>query len=191
MKTLRLTIGILLFTGCSVFAQEYQMAVRFNLFSPVMRTFTGYIEKAIAEDKTLVLGLSVTDYKPAGSDKRWSGFHILPEYRFYLQEEAFDGFYLAPYFRYQSLVFTEPLIIPTGGGNYVNSTSQLQRTALGGGICIGQQKVLKNISLDAFVGPFYNTVSTRVLKGSPGSGNEIPFGEGITIRAGFAVGVAF
>jgi hypothetical protein len=153
--------------------------VKINIFSPIVKTFNVSYEHALNSSSSFQLGFFYTGY--SASDTKFSGFGITPEYRFYLSEssEAPDGFYAAPFIRYQRFELTDEI-----------SDSKGTLSAVGGGVIVGRQWIFKEkFSLDLFLGPAYYSGSTEVTEGS----DTFDTGafDGFTVRVGITFGIAF
>ena len=80
-----------------------------------------------------------------------SGFIVIPEFRYYLGDEAPRGLYIAPFGRYRSVK------------TQVDSdeASSQTRSAVGGGFVLGYQYKLANgLTFDLFLGPQFKSTST-------------------------------
>ena len=104
---------------------------------------------------------------------------LTPEARFYPKQNAIDGFYLAPYVRYQnfSLENTES----NDKGTY---------TKFGGGLLFGRQWITNSgFTMDLFFGGHYSKGSVDVESGTDSF--DVGKFEGFGLRVGFAIGFAF
>ncbi len=192
MKTFFLAIGILLGSLPSVLAQNN--ALKINLFSPLLRTLSVFCEHKLSTTSSGQLGVYYTGWKDGGS--RISGVGITPEYRYYLSDgkEAIEGFYVAPFLRFQYLTLTEDTFYGYynyQGGNYPNPQYKATLNTAGLGLLIGHQWVFrKRVALDTFIGPGYNVGKVKV---SSGYAQDFPLTglEGFTLRVGVALGIAY
>jgi len=156
-------------------------AIKINLLSPVARTLNLAYEHAINENGSFQLGFFYSGAKV--SDTKISGWGITPEYRFYLsQTPAPNGFYVAPFLRYNSF---------TAEDKSDNSTvNKATVTQFGGGAVVGRQWVFKErVTFDMFIGPKYQNTSTKVTSGTDSFSGSLfnSFG----IRGGITLGIAF
>lgn len=179
MKKQCLTALALLVTFTPLLAQksESRNQVKINVFSPIVRTFSGFYERKISESSSLQLGVSYTGSK--FDELKIRGFGITPEYRYYATNKgAMQGFYVAPFARFQHL-------------NLKNESGSGTLNTLGGGLLLGNQWIFaKGISLDVFLGPSYNSGDVKVKSGE--SEFDIPQAfEGFGIRSGITLGIAF
>ncbi len=175
MKLLVVIAGLVI--SCSIFAQK-KNAIKVNIFSPIVRTGSFFYERALSDGASAQLGFFYTGYKV--SDTKFSGYGITPEFRFYpSRNEDMKGFYLAPFLRYQSFSLSDEL------------NNEATFSSFGGGVLIGGQFLFGNIvTLDIFIGPAYNSGSTKVKSGSADTFSLGSF-DGFGVRPGVTVGIAF
>lgn len=185
MKKILFAAGLLLTAG-SVSAQDN--VIKVNILSPIVKTGSFFFEHKLNESSSLQLGALFTNWSIG--DTKITGFAITPEYRFYLSssKEAMEGFYVAPFVRYQKLNLKNT--------DSFSSSSQSEEASLntfGGGVLIGHQWIFKQrFSLDTFLGPSYNG-GTISYTDSRGSNNDLDAGvfRGFGIRTGITFGIAF
>ncbi|MGZ5190247.1 MAG: DUF3575 domain-containing protein [Flavisolibacter sp.] len=177
-----LTVLVLFATAVTANAQDKgkSNAFKVNLFSPIVKTGSFFYERKINEKQTAQLGVGFTSYNRM--DIKITGLFFTPEYRFYVSGKAMNGFYVAPFGRYQNLKIED------------NSDSaeenKAELTTIGGGVSIGRQWIFSNIiTLDIFAGPSLNSGKVKITSGSdvdvPGTF------QGFGARAGLTLGVAF
>lgn len=167
--------------GSTSGVQAQKSVIKLNLFSPIVSTVSGFYENAFSENTSAQLGFFYTG--ASIGDTKFSGFGITPEIRFYLSEtSAPQGFYAAPFIRYQNFDLTEE-----------NTDSKATLSNFGGGLLIGKQWIFKErIALDAFIGPSY--VSGSIEVESQGTNEDIfETGalNGFGVRLGLSFGIAF
>ncbi|MBN8575651.1 MAG: DUF3575 domain-containing protein [Cytophagales bacterium] len=171
-----LVLVLLVLTGIAAKAQEN--VIKFNIFSPIVKTFNASYERKVSATSSFQLGGFFTSYSPG--ETSFSGFGITPEYRFYLSStEAPEGVYVAPFVRYQSFKLTED-----------TSNSKGTLSTFGGGLVIGKQWIFKEkISLDIFIGPQYSSGKVKVTDGA----DTFDTGafDGFGVRTGLTLGFAF
>lgn len=174
----KLLVIAAIFSSASAFAQ--QNAVKVNILSPIFSTINVSFEHALSETGSLQLGFYYTG--ASVGDTKFSGFGITPEYRIYLSETpAIEGFYLAPYARYQSYTLSTDI-----------DDSEATFSAFGGGVVIGKQWVFKErVTLDLFLGPNYSSGKVEVKTGSEDSFDIGGAFDGFGIRTGLTLGIAF
>ncbi len=182
MKNLNLIVTAgFLFLSVTFSQAQKRDGIKVNLLSPLMRTASFFYEHTLDEQSSLNVGFLYTGMTPG--DTKIRGWALTPEYRFYLgNNPAPDGFYVAPYLRYQSLNFS-----------YEEGTedSEADLSGIGGGLLIGRQWLFKDVvTYDLFFGPSYVSANWDVK-----SGNESDFDsdswEGFGIRAGMTLGIRF
>jgi hypothetical protein len=155
--------------------------IKANLFSPVVRTGSFFYERVVSEKNSFQLGFFYTGATIA-DETRVRGFGITPEYRFYLsQKPAPQGFYVAPFARYQNLALTD-----------VELEFKGTLSSIGGGAVVGGQWLFNNrISLDLFGGPSYSTRNIKTDDGVSEDSFTLTGLGGFGIRFGLTLGVAF
>ena len=188
MKKILLAAAAVAATSASAVAQDN--VIKVNILSPLVKTGSFFYEHKLNDNSSLQLGLLFTSWKDGGS--KVSGFGITPEYRFYLSERspAPDGFYVAPYLRYQSLKLSDTY--PSFNGTAM-TTDEATLNTFGGGIVVGRQWIFKRrFSLDVFLGPGYNggEVTVKSSGSDPETFDPGPF-KGFTVRTGITFGIAF
>lgn len=193
-KTLLLAITLLtLVAGSTLKAQKN--VIKANVFSPLVRTGSFFYERGLNDNSSLQLGVYFTAF--SAGDAKWRGFGITPEYRYYPSGNGVDGFYLAPFVRYQSITISQEYenIIFDFNGNTTSKTeeSSATLTTFGGGFLVGRQWIFgEHISLDTFIGPCFNTGSASAISTED---DDVDFDsgsfEGFGVRFGLTVGFAF
>ena len=106
-----LLLGAILLAAAEAQAQNHVLKV--DVLQPIVNTAALSYERKLGESSSFQLGISVTVKYPEGGDnfpnsyagRKSSGVGITPQYRLYLSEKhpAPEGFYVAPYLRYQYL----------------------------------------------------------------------------------------
>jgi hypothetical protein len=183
-----LVANALLLGSTAASAQNH--ALKVNLLSPLFKTGSFFYEHKLNDASSLQLGGLVT-YWGLG-DTKISGFAITPEYRRYLSndQQALEGFYVAPFVRYQNL----GLSLQTSTDDGTAATAKATLHTLGGGVVVGHQWVYrKRVTLDTFFGPSYNS-NVAKIKASSGEASEsfdLGFFQGFSLRTGVTLGVAF
>ncbi|MEY1638730.1 DUF3575 domain-containing protein [Tenuifilum osseticum] len=74
--------------------------VNVNTLSLLVGTGSLFYERKLSDNLSGQMGVGYLSYKI--EDSKFSGLILTPEVRFYPKSNAIDGFYLAPYFRYQN-----------------------------------------------------------------------------------------
>lgn len=197
MKTSLLFPALLL--ASTVQAQTNVLKV--DIFQPIVNTAALSFEHKLSETSSFQLGIAGTfGYKEENSifsshndGPSTSGFAITPEYRFYLSEKhpALEGFYAAPFLRYQYLSQTGRY---TAASGYEQAyTSSLN--AFGLGLTVGRHWIFKRrFSLDIFAGPGYTfaSLSSDQPAYTPHRSDFVGYHDGnYDLRGGVTFGLAF
>ncbi|MEJ2880696.1 DUF3575 domain-containing protein [Pedobacter sp. GR22-6] len=177
----------LLFSAGAVLAQEtspaepeYKNQVKWNVPAAFLKNFTFQYERAIA--KKISVGVhvrfasksklpfqgtieSLIDDKEAYDrikDFKTGNFSISPEVRFYLGEQVFKGFYLAPFGSYSSYNASGPFRFQSSQGT-LDMPLEGNIKTISGGLYIGSQfNVSKRVGLDLFIGPNFGALSGTI-----------------------------
>lgn len=180
-----LLIAALLVAGFAAQAQVRSNAVKLNPLSLVLSTFNVSYEHAIGATKSVQLGVFYTGVDL--SSVKYSGIGITPEIRFYLSDDVIDGFYIAPFVRYQNIKISEEIDMD-------ESENAFKSNIFGGGALIGRQWMLGSsdrITLDIFFGPSYSAANIKAEQ----DGEDVPelngAFDGFGLRTGVTIGVAF
>ncbi len=163
--------------------------VKVNLLSLVARTGSFFYERVITDTKSAQLGFYYTGYgvEALGVSTSYTGMGITPEFRFYLSanQKAPQGFYVAPFGRYQKLNLTSTYI----DTNNTRITNTGSFSSMGAGLSLGGHFIFSDIlSLDVFGGPCYNSIIDTKFNGKE---SEIERFGGVGFRAGVTLGLAF
>ncbi|GAA4455949.1 hypothetical protein GCM10023189_24410 [Nibrella saemangeumensis] len=165
---------------CSTAFALAQSVLKANLISPFFRTANVSFEKVIKQDRSLQVGFYYTGLRYKNT--RFNGYGVTPEYRMYLsvdRKDAPQGFYLAPFLRYQQFSLTQ---VDTRVGGSL--------TTYGGGVTAGYQALFSDrITLDAFLGPSYNNGRVRADAGLVQSPFAISIFTGFLVRGGLNIGI--
>ena len=166
-------------------------AFKVNLLSPLVRTGSFFYEQQLGAKSSLQLGALVTSWSP-GADVKLSGFAFTPEYRRYFSgsEQALNGFYVAPFLRYQKLALRMSMTDDTE----TTYTGKVSLQTLGAGLVVGHQWLYGGrVTLDTFLGPSYNHNVARFSTGDAQAIDQADAGSfsGFSLRTGITLGVAF
>ncbi len=184
MKKMKILFVVLLMGLLNLKAGLAQNVIKINYLSIPLSTLNLAYETAVSEKASVQLQ---GYYWFGGSlgDVKYSGYGITPELRFYPNGEAPQGFFLAPYGRYQDWTIESDVTEDTE-----TYTAKAHSTSVGGGLCLGGQWVFGDmITLDVWGGPGYNFYSLKYDQGE--EGDIDPRGEGFTIRFGSTIGLKF
>jgi hypothetical protein len=177
-------ICLSVFAGSTLKAQKN--VLKANLLSPIVLTGSFFYERAITEKSSLQLGYFFTGFSI--SDTKFRGYGITPEYRNYTAGEVLNGFYIAPFLRYQNFSLSEEF--KDSEGKNQEATAIL--TTYGGGLTIGWQWLFgERITTDIFLGPCYNSSNIKLEDNSSTVDFSTDLFIGVGLRAGLTVGIAF
>ncbi|MBF9141917.1 DUF3575 domain-containing protein [Hymenobacter properus] len=183
-------LALLPLFGLSTAASAQTNALKVNILSPLVRTGSFFIEHKVNEHQSVQLGGLFTAW--SAGDTKITGFALTPEYRFYLSDSktALEGFYLAPFLRYQNLTLTAVDGFEDPYGNTSDGKATLN--TVGGGMLAGYQFVFKRrFTLDGFLGPSYNGGSLTLQAGDASHSFDAGPFKGFGLRSGITFGVAF
>ena len=191
-------------------AQDHVLKV--DIFQPIINTLALSYEHKLSESSSFQLGLAGTfaykedysfgNYYSNYDGRKTSGFAITPEYRLYLSEKhsAMEGFYVAPFLRFQYLNQTGntyTLDPSTGTPNGTIQQYEASLKSLGIGAVVGRHWIFKQrFSLDLYAGPAY-TFSSVSQDSNTGyditKGDFVGYLDGTNydLRGGVTFGVAF
>lgn len=162
-------------TETSVSASEKNV-LKVNTLSLIIGTGSIFYERKLSDGLSGQMGVTYLNYKASGT--KFTGLILTPEVRLYPKKNAIDGFYVAPYLRYQ---------------NYTLSDASAKGTlsVMGGGLLFGRQWIKKSgFTMDMFFGGHYGSASLKATYGDTSTLNSDLF-SGFGFRAGFALGFAF
>jgi hypothetical protein len=185
-------LAALLLTGLSTAASAQTNVFKVNVLSPLVNTGSFFFEHKVSDHSSIQLGALYTSW--TSDDTKLSGFALTPEYRFYLsdQKPALEGFYFAPFMRYQGLTLTTPndFYEPSDPNSVKEGKATLN--TFGGGVVAGYQAVFrKRFTLDAYMGPSYNAGQVKVTAGSESQTFSAGPLAGFGLRTGLTFGLAF
>jgi len=180
-KFLILSLVVIFATNC--FAQDKpavsteKNVLKINTLSIFLGTGSIFYERKLSDITSAQLGVAFMSFKLL--DTKFTGLILTPEVRIYPKKEAIDGFYLAPYLRYQSF---------TVENKKASSTGSL--TSLGGGVVFGREWITDSgFTMDLFFGGHYGKANVKVDTGTDSFDKNLF--DGFKIRIGFAIGFAF
>ncbi|MDY0200898.1 MAG: DUF3575 domain-containing protein [Bacteroidales bacterium] len=163
------------------FSQESKVSEEKNVFkvntlSLIVGTGSVFYERKFTENVSGQLGVAYLNF--GTKDTRFSGLILTPEVRFYPKKDAIDGFYLAPYVRYQNF-------------GLKNDDDKATYSNIGGGFAVGRQWITgSGFTMDLFFGGHYGSGKIDVDPGDEDSFSTEIF-DGFGTRVGFAIGFAF
>jgi hypothetical protein len=150
---------------------------KINTLALFLGTGSIFYERELSDMTSGQLGLAFMSFKL--SDTKFKGLIVTPEVRIYPKKNAIDGFYIAPYFRYQEFS--------------VENTTEADKgklTSFGGGLLVGRQWIkASGFTMDLFFGGHYGSSRVKVDSGTDSFDSN--FFEGFKPRVGFALGFSF
>jgi hypothetical protein len=153
--------------------------LKINTLSLFLGTGSIFYEHKFSDLSSAQLGVGYMNFKLR--DTKFSGLILTPEYRIYAKKNAIDGFYIAPYLRYQKFTVENKEIDPPSKGSL---------TSMGGGLVFGRQWITDSgFTMDLFFGGHYGSADVKVDSGT--NSFDTNFFRGFKMRMGFAIGFAF
>ena len=197
-----LTLLLLLFTQKNLKAQEKKNVIKLSPLSLIVLTGNVQYERILSNKLSLNLGLYygglelqlATENTSQKYKFSWAG--ITPELRYYLTGQgAPDGLYTAPYLRFRRMGIKWQQKEDDPFGDPYVSDVKLRFLSAGFGGMIGYQALLGEIvTLDTYLGVGYNFTEAKVIYNTAGTPLEIlelvDF-QGLALRPGFTIGIAF
>jgi len=150
--------------------------LKVNTLSLFLATGSIFYEHKFSDLTSGQLGLAYMGVKIQNT--KFTGLILTPEVRFYPKKNAIDGFYIAPYLRYQNYTLQD-------------ATSKGTLSSMGGGLLFGRQWITNSgFTMDLFFGGHYGSSSIKV--DNNGVNNfDTNLITGFGMRIGFALGFAF
>lgn len=170
-------------------ANNRNTVLKVNILSPFVLTASGFVEHAFSPRISAQLGAFTTG--ASVKDVEFDGHGFTPEIRYYLAEQAPDGFYIAGYGRILNYKLTVE-------DKEKGETYEATYKPVGAGVAAGNQFIFNNgISLDLFLGVGVNGGSLDIKKGTNedfdrGIIDKLGIlGSGFRVRPGLTVGYSF
>jgi hypothetical protein len=181
MKKFLILFLALMFTSPS-FSQDKPLVaseknvLKINSLSLFLGTGSVFYEHKLADGTSGQLGFAYVGLK--FQDTRFTGIILTPEVRIYPKKNAIDGFYVAPYLRYQNYTLQ-------------SGTDKGSLSSIGGGFLFGREWITKSgFTMDLFFGGHYGSNNIKVDSGGTNT-FKTAFVTGFGMRVGFAIGFAF
>lgn len=163
--------------------------LKVNVLSPFVLTASGFVEHAFSPRISVQLGAFKTGASVKDVDFEGHGF--TPEVRYYLAEQAPDGFYLAGYGRVLNYKLTVE-------DKEKGETYEATYKPIGAGVAAGNQFIFNSgVSLDLFLGVGVNGGSLNVKTGTNEDFDRGVLdylnilGSGFRVRPGLTLGYSF
>lgn len=170
-------------------ANNRNTVLKVNVLSPFVLTASGFVEHAFSPRISAQLGAFTTG--ASVKDVEFDGHGFTPEIRYYLAEQAPDGFYIAGYGRILNYKLTVE-------DKEKGETYEATYKPVGAGVAAGNQFIFNNgISLDLFLGVGINGGSLNIKTGTNedfdrGIIDKLGIlGSGFRVRPGLTVGYSF
>jgi hypothetical protein len=170
-------------------ANDRSTVLKVNVPSLFVLTASGFVEHAFSPRISAQLGAFTTG--ASIRDVEFKGYGFTPEVRYYLAEQAPDGFYVAGYGRVLNYTLTVE-------DKEKGETYEATYKPIGAGVAAGNQFIFNNgISLDLFFGIGVNGGSLNVKKGTNEDFDRGVLdylnilGSGVRFRPGLTVGYSF
>jgi len=177
-------ILIVIILAIPAFAQDQpavsvdKNVLKINTLSLFLGTGSIFYERKLNDMSSAMMGVGYLSFK--FGDTKFSGLILTPEYRIYVKKNAIDGFYVAPYLRYQNYTLKNDAEAAKGSLNI-----------MGGGFAFGRQWITDSgFTMDLFFGGHYGSGNLSVDAGSASSFDTDKF-NGFKTRVGFALGFSF
>ncbi len=179
-KILTLALFVCLALPSIAQVSEEKNVLKVNTLSLFLGTGSIFYEHKLTDLTSAQLGVGYMNFKLG--DTKFTGLILTPEVRIYVKKNAIDGFYLAPYARYQKFT-VENKELGTKGS----------LSGIGGGLLFGRQWITDSgFTMDLFFGGHYGNSDVSVeTTGASESDFDANFFEGFKMRIGFALGFAF
>jgi hypothetical protein len=153
--------------------------LKINTLSLFLGTGSIFYERKISNLTSAQMGVAYLSYK--FGDTRFSGLILTPEVRIYPKSQAIDGFYVAPYLRYQKFSVKNTL-----------DNAEASLTSMGGGMLFGRQWITKSgFTMDLFFGAHYSGTSVTSDSSNGNDSFDKSIFSGFKPRVGFALGFSF
>lgn len=185
MKKLLILSLVMMLAISSSFAQEAHVisteknVLKINTLSLLLGTGSLFYEREISDVFAPQMGLGYMNFKLGNT--KFTGLILTPEFRYYPKNNAIDGFYLAPYLRYQKF---------TVENNEASTPSKGTLSGMGGGFVFGRQWITDSgFTMDLFFGGHYGDSKVSLESGTDNFDSD--FFKGFKMRMGFALGFAF
>ncbi len=151
--------------------------MKVNTLALLIGTGSLFYERELIDLMSAQMGVGYLNYKI--EETKFKGLTLTPELKFYIRNNAIDGFYMAPYLRYFKYDYEEGE--DSGEGSFA---------AFGGGVAFGRQWIMKKgFVMDLFFGGHYTDGSINIVSGE--EPEDITKFEGFKTRVGFSIGFAF
>ena len=191
MKPRLLTIITLITLSTTIFAQDTESATtkkntfKANPLGLILGIGKINYERQLGPKSSAQLGFSFFSYTADGSGL--SGFSLLPEYRFFVNGTAVEGFYIAPFAKYNSITYENEGDLT---GEDFKAKLNVYRIGAKGGFqwLLGKNE---NFVIDLAFGGKYSDFNLKVKEGNDDDFDNENLFEGFTPELSFAIGFVF
>jgi hypothetical protein len=174
---LLLVVTITSFSQNETVVATEKNVLKVNTLALLIGSGSVFYERKVTDLVSAQLGAGYLNYKIGES--KFSGLILTPECKFYIRNNAIDGFYISPYLRYNQYKYDQNE--NSGKGSY---------TSMGGGVAFGRQWIFsKGFVMDLFFGGHYTDGKVDITSGEDPA--DVTKFEGFKTRVGFAIGFAF
>jgi len=151
--------------------------LKVNTLALIIGTGSVFYEREISDLLAGQMGVGYLSYRI--DETRFKGITLTPELKFYIRNNAIDGFYMAPYLRYFKYDYEAE-----------EDSDEGSFAAFGGGVAFGRQWIMKKgLVMDLFFGGHYTDGQIDIVSGD--EPEDITKIEGFKTRVGFSIGFAF
>lgn len=184
MKKLTLIIALFILGSSAVFAQDGSSknnAFKANPLGLIVGLGKVNYERKLSESTSAQLGVSYFSFNNSGDS--FSGLGLVPEFRFYVNKNALDGFYVAPFMKYNNFTVKD-------GDSGFQGALNIYRA----GAKAGMQWLMgknENFIIDLAFGGKYSDFNLNVKEGDGDSFDSEDLFEGFSPELHFAIGFAF
>lgn len=174
-------IAVFGMTGVSAQDAEKKNTLKANPMGLIIGLGKINYERKLGDASSAQLGVSYFSYSSDGTS--FSGLGLLPEYRFYVTKEALDGFYLAPFMKYNN--FT----LKNDEEDFKGSLNAYRFGAKAGFQWLMGKR--KSFVMDLAFGGKYSDFNLKVKEGSEDDFDNENLFQGFSPELHFAIGYAF
>lgn len=151
--------------------------LKVNTLALIVGTGSIFYEREVSDFAAAQMGVGYMSYNLG--DTKFRGLILTPECKFYIRNNAIDGFYVSPYLRYSQYGYESD-----------EGENEGKFSSVGGGVAFGRQWIFKKgFVIDFFFGGHYTDGSVDIQQG--GEPEDVTKIEGFKTRVGLAVGFAF
>ncbi len=188
-------------TRTSTLTTETPNLIKINPLSMFVRTASLSYERVLSDYTSIQLGVQYTIPRKArifgqdilGENGQLNRFSITPEFRYFPNGAAPTGFYIAPFLRYAHSSISGD-IEKTINGELMKVAGKISQNVYSlGGVVGGQWIVGSNLSMEAYIGPYFSASNLTTSSNLAEEDYKIPVSASLPfwIRTGFTIGYTF